>query len=150
MEVKIGKEILKELKGTHLNSFEPVELKRTQRNSSELIWTYRTQKNSREIIWTYRTQGNSSELGVGRAQARPGSARLVTKEGSCSSLARLEAGSRNFGSKWLGSKMARRILARSSARLEGSELESSTSPGRAKLDQAWSSFIKLETSLNEA
>ena len=75
-------------------------------------------------------------VGVGRAQARLGSARLVTKEGSSSSLARLEAGSRNFGSKWLGSKMARRFLARSSARLEGSELEKLDEPGRARLDQA--------------
>ncbi len=77
---------------------------------------------------------NYTKIGVGRAQARLDSARLVTKEGSSSSLARLEVGSRNFGSKWLGSKMARRLLARSSARLEGSELESSTSPGRAKLE----------------
>ena len=68
-------------------------------------------------------------LGVGQAQAR-----LVTKEGSSLSLARLEGGSRNFGSKWLGSKMARRFLARSSAWLEDSGLESSTSPGRAKLE----------------
>ena len=46
----------KELKGTHLNSFEPIELKGTQRNSRELKGT---QVNSSELKGT---QGNSSEL----------------------------------------------------------------------------------------
>ena len=43
------------------------------------------------------------QLGVGRAQARLDSARLVTKEGSSSSLARLEEGPARSGSarNWL-------------------------------------------------
>ena len=46
LKLKGTQENSKELKGTHLNSFEPKELKGTQRNSRELKGT----------------QGNSSEL----------------------------------------------------------------------------------------
>ena len=46
----------KEVKGSHLNSFEPKEIKETQGHSFELIWT---QGNLRELKGT---QGNSREL----------------------------------------------------------------------------------------
>ena len=48
-----------ELKETHLNSFEPIEVDGTQGNSKELKGT---QGNSSELIWTYRIQGNSKKL----------------------------------------------------------------------------------------
>ena len=79
---------------------------------------------------------NLGTLGVGRAQARLGSARLVTKEGSSSSSARLEGGSARSGSArnwleecWLEARLGSRVV---SSKSSTSQVE----PGLTRLDQA--------------
>ena len=74
------------------------------------------------------------KVGVGRARARLGSARLDSIEVSGSASARLEGGSKNLGSKLARLEVGSGISGSSSARLEVSELGGSTSLVRAKLD----------------
>ena len=77
---------------------------------------------------------------MGRAQARLGSARLVTKEGSSSSLARLEGGSARTGSArvWLD---VLGLEARLGSRLVGSKARrAQVEPSLTRLE---TSFIKL-------
>ena len=94
-------------------------------------------------ILQHLTRHYQCQLGVGRAQARLGSTRLVTKEGSSSSSARLEGGSARSSSAriWLD---VTGLEARLGSIFVGSKAR------RARSSQAWSGLKQALPSFKQA